>query len=97
MERTPKAGRLSSEFAKAKRAEAVGFVFLVVGMALALLSALQANGTGMVGVGLAAVGAYLVGHTSAAYSTARAQVKASASLPPTTVVSPSVRVGSGRL
>lgn len=95
-ERKPGEGRLSSEFRKAKRAEVVGFVLLLVGLGVALFGLVQVGDAGAIGVGLAAVGAYLVAHTGAAYASSRGSVKAAALQPPASVVQPAIKLNSPR-
>lgn len=66
-------GNETSEWEKAQRAEVLGILLVVCGVLLALVDAQP-----YAGVGFAAVGAFLVAHTSAAYARSRGEVKAAA-------------------
>jgi uncharacterized protein (DUF697 family) len=69
-------GRLSSEYWKSLRAEVLGALSLVAGVLVALLS--QTMERGLVGVGIAAVGGFLLAKSTEAYAAARGGVKAAA-------------------
>jgi hypothetical protein len=98
MNRDIKPGVESSEFREVRRAKYVALAVLGIGVALTLVGGYL--GLWFVvfgGVGLAYVGGEVLEKTVAAYAHSRGAVKASATAPPTTVVSPSVKVGAGRL
>lgn len=98
MTREVKAGVESSEFRQVRLAQRVGLGVLALGVLLVLAGCWFALWPIVVGGGvLAYVGGEVLEKTVAAYANARAAVKASAAAPPTTVVSPSVRVGAGKL
>ena len=98
MERKYAAGAESSEFKQVKLAQRVGLAVLALGILLALGGVyLGAWFVVLGGVGLAYVGGELVEKTVAAYAQSRGKVKAAAAAPEQKVISPSVRVGAGRL
>lgn len=70
------AGRQSSEWAKATRAEALGALLVVIGLVLVLMDRLPWHG-----VALVAIGCVTVAVTTASYAHSRGQHKAAASRP----------------
>lgn len=102
-ERAYKAGSESSEFKQVKLAQRVALAALGLGAAISCAGALlvfwsiSAWPVVVAGSVLSYVGGELLEKTVAAYAQSRGAVKASANAPPTTVVSPSVRLGPQRL
>jgi hypothetical protein len=73
------AGKLSSEYKKALRAEATGLALIVLGAALGGYGSLgEHTAAGLVGLGLAAIGAYVLAASLTSYAAARGAVKAAA-------------------
>ena len=72
-------GRQSTEWRKTMRAELIGCAVLLAGGAWTWL------GHGLEGLGVMAVGAYLIAHTGAAYARSRGDVKAAAEALPGSV------------
>jgi hypothetical protein len=98
IERQFKAGKESSEFQMTQLAHLLGVGVLAIGVLITIYGAVYVLWPVVLGgVGLAYVGGEILEKTVSAYSRSRGAVKASAMAPPTTVVSPSVKVGAGRL
>lgn len=70
-----KSGRESSEYQRSLRAEIAGGVILAIGVVLAIL------GRDVAGVGLAAVGGYILAHAIGTYTSSRGAVKAASHMP----------------
>lgn len=71
-----KSGRETTEHARASRAELLGVVIAGIGVALVL------KGHDVAGLGLAAIGVFLVGWIASSYARARGDVKSAAVRPP---------------
>lgn len=98
MNRNVEAGTESSEFQAMHHARLIGGGVLLTGVLMTIAGAtLILWPVVLGGIGLSYVGGEIIEKTVSAYTNSRAAVKASALAPPTTVVSPSVKVGAGRL
>jgi hypothetical protein len=73
---TIKAGRETSEHARASRAEGAAFTVVAAGLVLAVLGALQGPIVASVGVLLVAIGAGLLASVNRSYLVGRSDVKA---------------------